>query len=434
MKTKWTNWSNTVTSTPDNIFYPSTEPEIISLVKEAISKNIKIKIIGSGHSCSNIAQTDTGYLIDLKNYNNIISFNKQENVLVVESGINLKDISYFLDKNGAALDNLGTINVQTISGAISTGTHGTGLNHGSVDQQVLSVKYINGLGEVKTIDSNSEDLFKAIRVGLGALGVILCVKIKVVDKFDLTVKTSQLSFTDMLTDFSEVGKHDHIRYWWAPHTDKVQKWVAKRNDTKSYTLKKNYFDGLKISNFIFELTQFKGVIFPFLRKYLNNFLFDLLLSKDTIQKGTSHSLFKMSSVINQVVMEYCVPYDEADKVLNDIKNYIDQTQEHVHLPVEVRFVPSNDAFLSMANNRIACYIGVIKYKPFGLKLDYSKTFKGLHNVFKKYKGRPHWGKKQFYSSLEIKELYPEWNKFKSIKEAEDPNKIFENKLLKDIFS
>ena len=77
---------------------------------------------------------------------------------------------------------------------------------------MLSVKYINGLGEVKTIDSNSEDLFKAIRVGLGALGVILSVKIKVVDKFDLTVKTTQLSFSEMPSEFSDVENHDHLRY------------------------------------------------------------------------------------------------------------------------------------------------------------------------------------------------------------------------------
>ena len=74
---RWVNWSKTVSSFPESIIYPKTQDALIEAIKNAISNNTKVKIVGSGHSCSKIAETHSGILISLDNLTDIINYNKE---------------------------------------------------------------------------------------------------------------------------------------------------------------------------------------------------------------------------------------------------------------------------------------------------------------------------------------------------------------------
>ena len=155
---RWVNWSKTVSSSPESIIYPNTQDELIESIRIAISNNTKVKIVGSGHSCSKIAETHTGILIALNNLKNIINYDKELLQLEVQSGATLKSINNYLSTQDASLSNLGTIDSQTIR-AISTGTHGTGINFGSIDQQIIELKIINGLGEILILNESSNSSY-----------------------------------------------------------------------------------------------------------------------------------------------------------------------------------------------------------------------------------------------------------------------------------
>jgi len=105
----------------------------------------------------------------------------------------------------------------------------------------------------------------------------------------------------------------------------------------------------------------------------------------------------------------------------------------VHMPIEIRFAPKNKAALSMAYKRETCYIGIIAYKPFGKDIDYKNYFKDVHAIFEAHKGRHHWAKHTFYTKEQIRDNYPDWENFVSLKNKLDPNGIFMNTFLKRLF-
>ena len=166
------NWAENVEWNPSEIAYPTSEKEIQQLVLKAINSNKKIRVIGSGHSFTSLCSTDH-ILISLDKYQGTISINKEKNQATVKGGTKLSLLGELLFKEGLAMENMGDINVQSLAGAISTGTHGTGIDLKSISNQVIALKFINGKGEVIECSTTKNiELFKAAQVSLGCLGII----------------------------------------------------------------------------------------------------------------------------------------------------------------------------------------------------------------------------------------------------------------------
>jgi sugar-1,4-lactone oxidase-like protein len=434
-KTKWTNWSNSFNSYPDRIETPCTERELIEIVRTAKKTHTKIKLVGSGHSCSKIAEISDGILISLDNYNSILSFNPKKLELTVEGGISLKEICTFLKKKKAALANMGTIDPQSIAGAISTGTHGTGIKFGAIDQQVTAIEYITSNGEIfKTSKNDNPQLFHNTVVGLGAIGIISKVTIQCVPLYNLEVVTKSITFNEMTETLDKVYKTDYLRFWWVPHTDKVQIWSA--NKTKKPVSKTNplftWIEEILKGNIIHEIGLWITSFFPKSIRLLNKIMHYLLFKRSNCKIGDFHSMFTVPINVKQSVMEYAIPINKTKEVITEIRELITVGNFNVHMPIELRFAPKNKASLSMAYDRDTCYIGIISYKPFGKKIDHESYFSKVHEIFKRHDGRPHWAKKHFYSNKELINLYPKWEQFRNIKESIDGNKMFENNFIKKL--
>jgi len=323
---KWDNWSKSFTSTPEHIVFPTTEKELVSLVKKAFKEQKTIKVIGSGHSCSLISATEGGYLVNPKKYNKVLYFDSSNKLLTVQSGISLKDIAEFALKNKLALDNLGTIVSQSIAGTISTGTHGTGLKHGAIDQSIVAFTVITANGNLKIFDRrlNVEEFNLAV-IGIGALGIISTVTIQLVAHYNLMVNTKTLNFNEMIAHLDVPYKDDYMRFWWAPHTNKVNYWVAQKtqeNRSKKPVLKNWYIDILK-GNILHEIGLW---ITSFIPKYiprLNKIMYKILLEKE-VKNKVSNFLdgFTIPIHVKQKVMEYGIPIEETEIVLKKIKELL----------------------------------------------------------------------------------------------------------------
>ena len=196
---KWTNWSRSFVSTAEKIMYPATENELVSLVKKANEKSKKIKLIGSGHSCAPIAKTTNGYLISLDRYKKVIAVDKTAQKITIQGGMRLKDLCRILTRNDMAMENMGTIDAQSIAGAMATGTHGMGLSFGALDQQITAVKIITATGDTITAcKKNNTEVFQMARVHLGALGIISEVTLRCLPRKNLHIKTELLDFETFL--------------------------------------------------------------------------------------------------------------------------------------------------------------------------------------------------------------------------------------------
>ncbi|WP_010180363.1 D-arabinono-1,4-lactone oxidase [Aquimarina agarilytica] len=433
---KWINWSHSFISHPDQIVYPATEQELVQLTKTAKDTNQKIKVVGSGHSCSLIAATKSGYLIDLKNYNKVIHFDATNKLLTVQSGTSLEKIANFALRNKLALDNLGTIVEQSISGAISTGTHGSGLKHDAIDQSIVAFTLITANGHLKIFDKRLNlSEFNLAVVSLGALGIISSVTIQLVADYHLKINTTTLNFKEMIEKLDLAYTDEYMRFWWAPHTDKVQYWKASKTqhnvDTKSnFTWFNDIFKGNILHEVGLWLTSFNFKNIP----RLNKIMYKLLLEPETKDKVVNFlDGFTLPILVKQKVMEYGIPIEETKAVLLKINTLLEEKNHRVHMPIEIRFAPKDDAALSMAHGTPTCYIGIIAYKPYGKVIDFGTYFKDVHDIFAAHQGRPHWAKVTFYSKEQLAALYPKWKEFNKLKQQLDPKEMFTNDFLKRLF-
>ena len=169
---KWSNWAGNVQCQPTDYHEPTTEKELVALVKQVAAKGERIKVVGAGHSFSRVAACDGAHLVSLQRYQQVLAVNREARTVTVQAGIWLKDLNKFLATKGLALSNMGIIAEQSLAGAISTATHGTSTRFGSLAQQVVALSLVTASGEVISASKEQNpELFAAAQVSLGSLGI-----------------------------------------------------------------------------------------------------------------------------------------------------------------------------------------------------------------------------------------------------------------------
>ena len=433
----WVNWSGSVTAQPDTIAYPTSEKELINLVNNARKDNSKVKVIGSGHSCSPIGVTNSGTFVVLNRYNAILDFDSEQNTITVEAGCSLQKIADYLERNDRALANTGTIVDQTISGAMSTGTHGSGIRLGSIDQQIIAFTLVTADGRIREFKrSDSDSYFQAAVVSMGTLGIISTVTLQCVSNYNLEVRAEGISFDTMLTKLPLAQQEENLRFWWVPHTDKVQFWSAKKTNQPVQQQDGfiSWFNNMLIGNHLHEFGLWLTSFFPQSIPWLNQLMYSLSFDKKIHHTGKYLDVLTLPIKVKQYVMEYAIPIEDTATVLKEIKHTLGREELYVHMPIEVRFAPKNENWLSMAYGRDTCYIGIITYKPYGKEIPHTEYFHKIHQVFAKYEGRPHWAKVNFYRDQDFARLYPRWEEFKKLKEQLDPQHMFTNAYMANLMN
>jgi len=319
---------------------------------------------------------------------------------------------------------------------MSTGTHGSGINQGAIDQTIVAFTLITAKGVLKLFDKrlNTEEFNTAV-VGIGALGVVSTVTIQLVATYNLSISNQTFSFEEMIANINKFETDDYMRFWWAPHTNRVQYWKAFRtteNVTKQ-SKTENWFQDIFKGNIIHEFGLWITSFFPNSIPKLNKLMFSILLNRENAYVTDFLDGFTLPILVKQSVMEYGIPISETAAVLQKIKTLLKEKQYKVHMPIEVRFAPSNESALSMAYGTKTCYIGIIAYKPYGKVIDYKAYFNDVHDIFAAHQGRPHWAKVTHYSKEELSAQYPKWNDFVQLKNKLDPKGMFMNDFLKRIF-
>ncbi|WP_143264363.1 FAD-binding protein, partial [Amycolatopsis kentuckyensis] len=183
--TRWTNWAGTASSSPQHVHQPRNTAEIAATVESIAAAGRTVRPWGSGHSFTAIAAADSDAL-DLRHWTGVEKADLETGHVTVRSGTKLRELNAALDALGLAMTNLGDIDAQTVAGAISTGTHGTGAKLGGLATQVVALELVLADGSVVSCSAGERpDLFAAARVGLGALGVITTVTLKCEPSFVL---------------------------------------------------------------------------------------------------------------------------------------------------------------------------------------------------------------------------------------------------------
>ena len=428
----WRNWAGTVTAEPARWYWPRTVEAIAAAVKEAASAGLTVRALGSGHSFTPAGVT-SGAALDLSGWTGIVSADTQTGLVTVRSGTTIRALNAALDTLGLAMPNLGDIDAQTISGAISTGTHGTGARLGGIATQVAALELVLADGSVVSCSARERpELFAAATIGVGALGVISTMTLACVPAFTLTADERPLPLAEVTARFAEfAADNDHFEFYWFPYGRNA---LVKRNNRvkdqgspPALPAWRRYWEYEVMENAAFGTLCRTGRAMPGLIKPLNR-LAAATLSKRSYS-DTSHRVFVTSRRVRFVESEYAVPRDSVLDVLAELRARVPRLAHPVMFPVEVRVAAADDIWLSTAYGRDSAYIAIHQY----VGLPYRDYFGLFESIAATVGGRPHWGKMHTLDASRLGALYPRFADFHRVRDETDPERRFANPYLEQVF-
>ncbi|MEI6198746.1 MAG: D-arabinono-1,4-lactone oxidase [Actinomycetota bacterium] len=426
---QWRNWAGNQKASPISISAPRSIADLSRLVSDAAARGEKVKAVGSGHSFTSAAATN-GRMVRLDHLTGISHVDRINNQVTVGAGTRLSDLNNLLDAEGLAMANLGDIAYQTVAGAISTSTHGTGRSLTGLAGQVTAMTLVSGDGTIINCSpTTNEHIFDVGRVSVGALGVIAEYTLQVVPSFRLRAMEQPMRLDDVLENIHELAaEHDHFEFFWIPHT----KWaLTKRNNRTEDDLQplprvKGWFEKTFMENYAFGALCRVGRARPSLIPRLATAL-PSSGSREYVDQ--SYKIFASPRIVRFYEMEHALPAEFVVPALREIRAMVERKGYLLNFPVEVRFTKGDDIALSTAYGRDTAYIAVHVYKG----MECEPFFRDVEDILRGYDARPHWGKMHYRGADELSTLYPRWDEFIALRDTLDPSRTFANVYTDTVF-
>jgi len=424
----WINWAGNQQSKPVRIERPASELEVVEVVRRAVAERLRVKVVGSGHSFTGIAVPDE-VMVDLTRMNRVVNVDHTRGVITVQAGIVLSDLNAYLELHQLSMPNLGDVTYQTLAGAVSTSTHGTGLQRTGLAAQIRAFKLVTASGEILTCDpEQNTEIFHCGRVSLGALGVITEVTLNVVPEFNLRAVEQPMRISHVLDNFAQlIEENDFFEFYWVPHT----KWaLTKANNVSTDAIDSpgrfaTWYNKMFMENYAFGLLCRVGRLFPKLIPKLAT----ILPSSGRVEYvNVSHRIFSSKRLVKFYEMEYSIVLDSLVPALREVMQMVEDRGFTISFPVEVRCTGSDDIPLSTSTGRRSAYIAVHMFKGSA----YTEYFSAVETILRKYEGRPHWGKIHNLDASDISSLYPEYQRFIEVRNQLDPEGVFTNDYLRRV--
>jgi L-gulonolactone oxidase len=428
--TTWTNWAGTVRADV-TVATPGTIADLVRVVTIAADRGQRVKPVGAGHSFTAIGATD-GVQVRLDRLAGVVRADRGTGLVTVLAGTRMHALSETLWQLGLSMTNLGDIDVQTIAGAISTGTHGTGRKFGGLATQVRAVDLVLADGSLLHCDAEQNaEIFAAARVGLGALGIIASVTLQCEPAFALAAAEGPARLDDVLEDLDDlVLGNDHFEFYWFPHTRRV---LTKRNnrvllgtELRPVGRFRHWMDDDVLANRAFDRINRLTTSRPALIPRANDLATRLLTPRDYIDRA--HRVFTSVRTVRFREMEYAVPRAAVPQVLAEIESYLARSGERIGFPVEVRFAAADDVWLSTAYDRETGYVAVHQYH----RREHETYFRAVEAIAAAAGGRPHWGKIHYRDAGSLRPVYARFDDFVALRDKLDPGRVFGNDYLAQV--
>ncbi|GAA4321935.1 D-arabinono-1,4-lactone oxidase [Streptomyces venetus] len=425
----WRNWGGNVSARPAREVTPASVDELAAAVRRAAEDGLRVKAVGSGHSFTSIAATD-GVLIRPQLLTGIRGIDRDAMTVTVEAGTPLKRLNVALAREGLSLTNMGDIMEQTVSGATSTGTHGTGRDSGSIAAQIKGLELVTADGSVLTCsEKENPEVFAAARIGLGALGVVTAITFAVEPLFLLTAREEPMPFDRVLAEFEELWtENEHFEFYWFPHTGNTN---TKRNNRSAGPEKpvpqlQSWFEDEFLSNGVFQVANWVGRAVPATIPAIAQISSKALSART--YTDVPYKVFTSPRRVRFVEMEYAVPRAAVVETLRELRTMVERSGLKVSFPVEVRTAPADDITLSTASGRDSAYIAVHMFRG----TPYQRYFTAAERIFTAHEGRPHWGKVHTRDAEYFSRVYPRFAEFTALRDRLDPDRRFQNDYVRRV--
>lgn len=420
----WRNWSGGQNCLPAARLAPRNLDELTQVVRQTPGK---IRPVGSAHSFSALVPTD-GTLLSLSYFSGLLDHDAKTLQAEFAAGTPMSRMGTPLKDIGQALQNMADIDYQTLAGAISTSTHGTGKNFQSCSAHVCGLQLVAANGDVLECDAKRHpEVFSAARVSLGALGVATRVRLQNRPAYRLRERQWIARTEELLEDLDKnTRENQHWEMLVVTHSDYALS-IALNETTDPATpqVPADEEGGNEFVTLIEKIDKYASD-FPDLRRTMLNSLRHLASFDDRV--GDSFDIYANVRTVRFNEMEYSVPAEYGPACLREILKLIQDKDLRTWFPIEYRYVKADDIPLSMFEGRDSCSISVHQH----YQMDHHNLFAAIEPIFWKYNGRPHWGKLHTLNAKNLQPLYPRWQEFIQVRQELDPSGKFLNAHLASI--
>jgi L-gulonolactone oxidase len=419
---EWVNWAGDQSCRPARILRPRNREELAQAICTAATAGEKVRVAASGHSFTEAALTG-GTMLRLEALSGVEDADPASGLVRVGGGTVIADLNEELAGLGLAMENLGDIDRQTIAGAISTGTHGTGARLRNISSQVEGLELVLGDGSVRHLNATGDELLRAARVGVGALGAISAVTLRCVPAFTLLRVDAPHPREEVLDSFGERAEaHEHFELFTFPYSDLAL--VLERNRSEEPPRPRGraaaYLNDVVLENWALEALSATGKAVPRLIPMLSRLAGRLAAGSRTSDR--SDRVFANERRVRFTEMEYALPREHGPEAARRVVEWVRSNRYPVFFPIEMRVSAGDDASLSMAHGRDTAYIAVHQYRG----MEWRPYFEAVEAIMDGYGGRPHWGKRHFQTAATLAKRYPAWEEFQQARDALDPARVFAN--------
>ncbi|HEX8713942.1 MAG TPA: D-arabinono-1,4-lactone oxidase [Solirubrobacteraceae bacterium] len=420
---RWRNWTGDEVCRSAELRRPRSIDELSQALERAAERGLRVRAAGAGHSFSDIACTD-GLLLRLDGLADVLDVDAASGLVRVQAGITIGELSRRLDGHGLAMENLGDIDVQSIAGAISTATHGTGARLRNIAAQVVELTLVLADGSTLVCSPERDaELFRAARVGLGALGVVAEVTLRCVPAFTLRGVDAPAPLGETLERFEELALgNDHFELFVFPHADVALTRTNNRTEQPPRPRGRlnAYVNDVLLTNHAFGLFCRAGRRVPGRIPQINRLV--TRLAGRSVRVDRSAAIFASPRLVRFTEMEYALPRERTPDAVRRVLAMIEQRGFAVPFPIEVRTVAPDDAFLSTATGRDSGFVAVHMFEG----MQWRPYFEAVEAIMDELGGRPHWGKRHFQTAATLRPRYPEWDRFQAMRARLDPDGRFAN--------
>jgi FAD-linked oxidoreductase len=384
---------------------------------------MRVRVAGSGHSFSDIVCTD-GLLVSLERMDRVLDVDRHSGLVRVQGGITIRALNHALDAHGLALENLGDVDAQTIAGAISTATHGTGARLRNIPSLLVELTLVLADGSTLVCSPQRDpEVFAAARVGLGALGAIAEVTLQCVPAFTLCGVDKPAPLRDTLERFHQLAhSNDHFEFFVFPHANVALTRTNNRTDQPPRPRSRinAYANDVLLTNHAFGLLCRAGRHYPALIPHINRLVTRLAGSSQRIEP--SAAIFASPRLVRFTEMEYALPRQHTPVAVERVMELVRERRFAVPFPIEVRTVAPDQAMLSTAYGRDTGFVAVHMFD----RMEWEPYFRAVEQIMDELHGRPHWGKRHFQTAATLRPRYPQWDRFAAVRARLDPHGRFAN--------
>ena len=423
------NWGRRFRYRPPNFVEPTTEEEIVALVKN--SKGIRF--FGAGHSFNDGVVADH-VLVSLDNYCGLVWKDLEKKQLCVRGGTRVRDVIKLMLKEGLAFAAQPSHDAQSIAGILSTDVHGTGREWGFVSESVVRLKLIDGRGQIHECGP-SDDLFRAAIGGIGAVGIIPEVVLQGVARFNIDQRVEISDLTFVKNNFVQLlQEHTHISFYLFPFTNRCQinTW---NGTTKNKSFLNTVREFLSISKDALLSAWFGGFM------AISGLLPKLSTLAYSFKKGTS-LVMESNEAFNRTIyhlhqeLEFTVPFEDTFEACDRFIKLFEKMYLERKLPYtlfEVRFTPAGHdiTLLGAGRDRRSTWIDLVPNDSH----NFEEYYAAAEQLMKETGARPHLGKYcQSFRKADLAKLHGDhFTRFIELTNKYDPDQKFANSLTRRIF-